>query len=122
MAVAVASRWNSHSTPSLGTSICRGYGPKKKKKKKKIEVYLIYSVVLVSGEQHSNSDIYIYIHIYIHTVYFYICTYVYLYIHICVYMLLFRSFPIIRYYKILNIVSWAIQKALVVYVTVHSID
>ena len=33
VAVAVAGSCSSDSTPSLGTSICRGCGPKKKKKK-----------------------------------------------------------------------------------------
>ena len=34
-AVASASSCGSDSTPSLGTSMCRGFGPKKQKKKKK---------------------------------------------------------------------------------------
>ena len=32
--VAVAGSYSSNSTPSLGTSICRGCGPKKTKKKR----------------------------------------------------------------------------------------
>ena len=35
VAVVYASSCSSNSTPSLGTSICRGYGPEMKKKKKK---------------------------------------------------------------------------------------
>ena len=35
MAVVLASGYSSNSTPSLGTSICHSWGPKKKKKKKK---------------------------------------------------------------------------------------
>ena len=34
VAVVEAGSYSSHSTPSLGTSICHGCGPKKKKKKK----------------------------------------------------------------------------------------
>ena len=35
MTVTVASSYSSNLTPGLGTSICRGYGPKKQEKKKK---------------------------------------------------------------------------------------
>ena len=35
VAVAVPGSYSSDSTPSLGISICRGWGPKKTKKKKK---------------------------------------------------------------------------------------
>jgi len=35
--VAVASSYSSDSTPSLGTSICSGYGPKKTNKKRTIK-------------------------------------------------------------------------------------
>ena len=35
VAVAEAGSCSSYSTPSLGTSLCQGYGPKKEKKKKK---------------------------------------------------------------------------------------
>ena len=59
VAVAVADRYSSDSTPSLGTSICHTYSPKKKQKKKgdrdkkrKI-IYVRYKLV---------SDIYIYIY------------------------------------------------------------
>ena len=38
VAVAEASGYSSDSTPSLGTSICSGCGPRKTKKKKKKEV------------------------------------------------------------------------------------
>ena len=35
VAVVQASSYSTNSTPSLGTSICLGFGPKKTKKKKK---------------------------------------------------------------------------------------
>ena len=38
VAVAVASIYSSDLTPSLGTSICHEYGPKKTKKKKKKKI------------------------------------------------------------------------------------
>jgi len=53
---------------------------------------LSYNIVLVSGGQKSDSVIHVYIHI---------CLYINL--------SLFRLFSIIGYYKILNIVSCAIQ-------------
>ena len=37
MAVVQASSCSSHSTPSLGTSICYGYGPKKKEQERKMK-------------------------------------------------------------------------------------
>ena len=40
VAVAQAGSYNSNQTPSLGTSICRGCGPKKTKKKKKLTTSL----------------------------------------------------------------------------------
>ena len=42
VAVAWAGRCSSNSTPSLGTSICRGCGPKKQKDKKKLIKYAVY--------------------------------------------------------------------------------
>ena len=43
MAVAQASGYSSDLTPSLGTSICQGCGPKKKEKK----IYIYYLIVSV---------------------------------------------------------------------------
>ena len=40
MAVAVASGYSSNLIPSLGTSICKGRGPKKTEKKKKTEIQI----------------------------------------------------------------------------------
>ena len=51
-----------------------------------VEVQLIHNIVLVSSTQ--QSDLFVYIHIYV---------------------LFFRFFPIIGYYKIRNILSCAIQ-------------
>ena len=59
-----------------------------------LEIYLIYNVVLVSGVQQTDSDKLKYIEEYI---------------------FFFRIFPIIGYYKILNIVPWGIQYVPVVY-------
>ena len=48
MTVVYAGSWSSDSTPSLETSICRGYGPKKEKKKKSyvhLTTYLVFSQI-----------------------------------------------------------------------------
>ena len=42
VAVVQASSWNSDSNPSLGTSICRGCGPKKQKNKEKQRISVTY--------------------------------------------------------------------------------
>ena len=67
-----------------------------------IEVWLIYSVVLVSGVGQSGVVIYIY-------------PYTYTCVSVCIYMFFLRSFFIIGYYKILNIVLCAIQYILAVH-------
>ena len=47
VAVAVASSCSSDSTPGLGTSMCRGCGPKKQNKKK----LLVYSLYMVQNSK-----------------------------------------------------------------------
>ena len=49
VAVAVASSCNSDSTPSLGTSVCYGYGPKKGKKKKSKRTLDKWQLMIFSG-------------------------------------------------------------------------
>ena len=59
MAVAVASSSSSDSTPSLGTSICYIFGPKKKKKKKKENVNEIpYLLIRTNVSYHSLKNMY----------------------------------------------------------------
>ena len=69
-----------------------------------VEVQLIYNV---SGAQQSDSVVYVF-YIYVYTcTHGFIYIYMYIYAHTCIYF--FRFFSIIGYYKMLNIVSCAIQ-------------
>ena len=58
----------------------------------------MYNIVLASDLQQSDSVLFIYM-----------CVCVYIYIYIYIYINFFRFFPLIGYYKILNIVPCAIQ-------------
>ena len=55
VAVVKASSCSSHSVPSLGTSICRGYGPKKKKKREKATLGFLFweplPYLLIGGDR-----------------------------------------------------------------------
>ena len=50
VAVVLAGGCSSDLTPSLGTSICSGCGPKKKKEKKKRKFFLVYFYLAVRTE------------------------------------------------------------------------
>ena len=64
VAVAVTDICSPNSTPSLGTSICRKWGPKKQKKEK-----WIYSVVTIFAVQPSDPVIHIYTHSFSHIIF-----------------------------------------------------
>ena len=59
VAVLRASSCSSNFTPSLGTSICRGRGPKKEKKKRKIINYIYVSYCIsIRAERIADSILY----------------------------------------------------------------